>query len=277
MKKDILSSEKDLFPLWEPAHEAAYKIPALMQWALVTAWAVEPVFLDKIKTVFFRHFTGTKLSPQQVAEAIGRAPDAKVVRDDYGYAMYNLLENGTAVISIRGVIAKRASQVRGISSSSGTSCENIIENMNAALADTKVKKIIFDIDSPGGSVDGVAACADKIFAARGQKPMIACASGMICSAAYWIGSACDKIVIASDTFAGSIGVYSILEDWSKYLADEGVKAELIRAGKYKAEDHPYFPITDAARKHAQETVDTFYGFFIKAVAKNRGITETAAK
>src|SRR6266404_8094764 len=38
-----------------------------------------------------------------------------------------------------------------------------------ALGDRNVRAIIFDIDSPGGPVDGVPELAEEIFAARGRK------------------------------------------------------------------------------------------------------------
>lgn len=45
--------------------------------------------------------------------------------------------------------------------------------------------------------------------ARGKKPIIAYASGSCCSGAYWIVSACDKIMAADTAILGSIGVVFI--------------------------------------------------------------------
>jgi ClpP class serine protease len=52
-----------------------------------------------------------------------------------------------------------------------------------ALNDDAVSQILIDIDSPGGSVYGVAELADEILAARKQKPVVAIANSLAASAA----------------------------------------------------------------------------------------------
>ena len=47
---------------------------------------------------------------------------------------------------------------------------------------------MLDVDSPGGSVYGIAELADEIRAARGRKPIVAVANSVAASAAYWIGT-----------------------------------------------------------------------------------------
>jgi ClpP class serine protease len=43
------------------------------------------------------------------------------------------------------------------------------------------------------------------------------------------------------------------------------------AGKYKAEDAPFGPLTDEARAAIQGQVDSYYGMFVRDVAKGRGV------
>ena len=77
--------------------------------------------------------------------------------------------DGIAVIEIAGTLVHRGSW---IGQSSGlTSYEGIAAQLQAALADTSVRGIALDIDSFGGEVAGAFDLADRIRAARAQKPV----------------------------------------------------------------------------------------------------------
>lgn len=148
---------------------------------------------------------------------------------------------------------------------------------DAALAEPKVKSILLDIDSPGGVASGTPELAAKIFAARGQKPIVAIANTMAASAAYWIGTAADRLFVTPSGDVGSVGVFSIHEDYSGALEQEGVKVSIIKAGKFKAEMNPYEPLTDEGRDNEQQQVDEIYGDFLDAVARHRGTTASKVK
>ena len=114
-------------------------------------------------------------------------------------------EDGIAVIHVDGALSFRSDF---FTAWLGWDTYNSIEAaFEECLENDSVKGIIFDINSPGGEVNGVADLADKIFSARGSKPygIVARTGGMMCSAAYWIGSSCEKIYTASNGTLGSIG------------------------------------------------------------------------
>ena len=52
-----------------------------------------------------------------------------------------------------------------------------------------------------------------------------------------------------------------------------MKLELIKYGENKAEANNLGPLTDSARAHMQEMVDTYGKAFERAVARGRGITQ----
>ena len=141
-----------------------------------------------------------------------------------------------------------------------------------ALNNPGVRAIVFDVDSPGGGVDGVPELASEIAASRGQKKTIAVANTMAASAAYWIASAADELVVTPSGSVGSIGVFAAHEDISKALAAAGVNVSLISAGRYKTEGSPYGPLSDDARAHLQSQVDEFNGMFVRNVARGRNVT-----
>jgi capsid assembly protease len=151
----------------------------------------------------------------------------------------------------------------------GTSTENFGRQFDMAMADTTIGAVLIDIDSPGGSVYGVQELSDKIYNARGKKPIIAVVNSMMASAAYWIGSAADEIIITPSGECGSIGVIAMHFDQSEYESKVGVKTTIIKAGKYKAEGNPHELLSSDAKDYFQQRVDDYYSAFVGAVARNR--------
>jgi capsid assembly protease len=180
-----------------------------------------------------------------------------------------------AVIPVVGVVISR-----GFSwmSDYGLCASDMIgATFDAALNDDRVKSIVLDVDSPGGMAVGTPELAAKIYAARGRKPIIAVANHIAASAAYWIPAAADRLYVTPSGCAGSIGVYSVHMELSKLYEDMGVKVEVVKAGKHKAEGNPWQPLGDEARQHMQEVVDTIHSDFLRGVAKyrNKPVAEVA--
>jgi signal peptide peptidase SppA len=162
--------------------------------------------------------------------------------------------------------------VDDVSGPGSTSTQKFSSALRQALADESVGQILIDIDSPGGSVYGVAELADEIYRARSQKPVVALANSLAASAAYWVGSAASEFYVTPGGEVGSIGVWQAHFDYSEAFASEGVKPTLISAGKYKVEGNPYAPLDEEALGFMQSRVDDYYVAFTKAVAKGRGVS-----
>lgn len=176
-----------------------------------------------------------------------------------------------AVLPVQGVIIPRGNafleEFFGVASTT-----TIAANFRAALADPAVSAIVLDISSPGGTVHGVEELAAELYAARGQKPVVAVANHLAASAAYWIATAADEVMVAPSGEVGSIGVFAAHADYSRALEQDGVTVSLVSAGKYKTEANPYQPLTDEARAAMQARVDDYYGAFVGAVARGRGVS-----
>ena len=162
--------------------------------------------------------------------------------------------------------------VDDISGPGSTSTQKFTSALRQVLADDTVGQILIDIDSPGGSVYGVAELATEIVKARAQKPVVAVANSLAASAAYWIGCSAGEFYVTPGGEVGSIGVWQAHFDYSKALEEEGVKPTLISAGKFKVEGNPYVPLDPEAQAFMQSRVDDYYNAFIKAVAKGRGVS-----
>lgn len=229
-------------------------------------WAVHPDTLIAMTAVLHRWASGVRFSDEEIRSAVGDAPQTARDRMQRESAAGGDM---IAVLPIFGIMGHRARLVQDMSSGVGTSTELVQRAFGQAVKDSNVAAIVLDIDSPGGSAFGVDELASDIFAARGTKPIIASVNSMAASAAYWVASAADEIVITPGGMGGSIGVWTAHEDWSKYLDNEGVKVTIVSAGKYKVEGNPYGPLDEAARGAIQDTVDKYYDMFVRAVARNR--------
>ncbi len=178
--------------------------------------------------------------------------------------------NRVAVIPVFGTISQRANLVTH--ASGGVSTDQLRSQYRDALASRDIGTIVLDVDSPGGAVQGVPELAQEIYRARGQKRTIAVANSLMASAAYWLGSAADEIVMTPSGEVGSIGVVAVHREQSQAETASGLTTTIIKAGKYKAEANASEPLAPSARAHLQSMVDTFYQLFVHAVAKHRGVS-----
>ena len=154
-------------------------------------WAITETAMQTILQIAMRE----NESPQAVAAKLGRELQNT----------YNVIErDGVAIIPVTGPLFRYANIFTSISGA--TSYELIAKDFRSALDNAKIHTVILDIDSPGGEVNGVSELASMIYEARGQKPIIAYASGDAASGAYWIASAADEIVSSETSALGSIGV-----------------------------------------------------------------------
>lgn len=171
------------------------------------------------------------------------------------------IQNGIAVLHIDGALTYRSNIWKAWF---GVDTYNSIENaFNELVADESVKGIVLSIDSPGGEIKGVSDLADRIFAARGTKEcgIVAHSAGAMCSAAYWIASACEKVVASGVAQVGSIGVMGVLS------GDEDKSVTYLRSSL--SPNKNLDPNTPEGRSAVEKNLDAMAKVFVEALAKNR--------
>ncbi|WP_419783446.1 S49 family peptidase [Maridesulfovibrio sp.] len=181
------------------------------------------------------------------------------------------MTRGVAVIPVVGVIARRMNMFQAFSG--GASTELIGKQILQAAADDDVNAIVLDIDSPGGGCFGLTALAETIRSVRESgKPVVSHTSELMCSAAYWIGSAATEMICTVDAEVGSIGVAAMHIDRSGQDENEGVKRTILSAGHYKRIASDEKPLSEEGREYLQARVDHYYSLFVDAVAENRSMS-----
>nr|WP_187394045.1 S49 family peptidase [Oceaniovalibus sp. ACAM 378] len=184
--------------------------------------------------------------------------------------------DGIAVIEISGTLVHRGAW---IGQSSGlTSYEGIAAQLQAAVADPGVRGIALDIDSFGGEVAGAFDLADRIRAARLQKPVHAFVAEHALSAGYVLASQADRIILPRTGSVGSIGVVALHTDMSGALDQKGIAVTLIHAGSHKVDANPYQPLPQAVQDQMQRELEVVRFLFAETVAVGRGdrLTHAAA-
>jgi len=238
---------------------------------LATPWALMPERLNAVAAVLARWSSNTPAS-EDVMQRIAADRSAREARRQSNQVNGGGAGNGIAVLPLYGVVTQRGNMVDDVSGPGSVSTQQFAASLRQALTDESVSQILIDIDSPGGSVYGVAELADEIISARAQKPVIAIANSLAASAAYWIGACASELYVTPGGEVGSIGVWQAHQDYSKAMDEAGVKTTLISAGKFKVEGNPYTPLDEDAQSFMQSRVDDYYAAFTKAVAKGRGVS-----
>ena len=234
---------------------------------LATPWALIPERLSAVTAVIAR-WSGDARASDEVMHSVAADRNA---RDARRQSSVSNSGGGIAVLPLYGIVTQRGNMVDDVSGPGTASTQQFSNMLRAALQDETVSQILIDIDSPGGSVYGVAELADEIISARAKKPVVAIANSLAASAAYWIGCSASEFYVTPGGEVGSVGVWQAHQDYSKAMDEAGVKTTLISAGKFKVEGNPYAPLDEEAQGFMQSRVDDYYAAFTKAVAKGRGV------
>lgn len=190
--------------------------------------------------------------------------------DDKPYA---ITQSGIALIPVLGTLVQRGSWLDSMSGL--TSYDMVASLLDNALTDPDVRAVMLEIDSPGGEAYGLVDLADRLYSARGQKPMWGVANEQAYSAAYWLGSALERLYTPITGGVGSIGAVMLHVDQSKRDSMMGYSYTFIHAGAHKVDGNSHQPINKAALKFAQSEVDRSRGLFAQAVARNRSLSVDA--
>lgn len=189
-------------------------------------------------------------------------------------------------VPIKGVILNEDSDVTSFwdqLSGGVTYGYSVKEQLIRTAEDERIKGVILDIDSPGGTITGSKAISDGVLYYRQKtgKPVYAYAV-QAASGGYWSAVSADKIIADHGSIVGSIGV--IMGQLKQYdeVVQEGsilggvttrqpIKTVTLSAGGSKDIGNPYRALTAEEQQHLQVLLDNEYEVFVNFVAERRGI------
>ena len=167
-------------------------------------------------------------------------------------------ENHIAKVSITGVI---------------TNDKPMLKLLKKLKDDDKVKAVVLNISSPGGSTVGGEAMYEAVRELAETKPVTTSVGTLAASAGYMIASASDHIVARRSSIIGSIGVLFQYADTSELLDKIGVKVKAIKSSPLKAEPNPFNPASDEAIAMIDRLIQDSYQWFVGIVAERRDMKE----
>jgi len=164
-----------------------------------------------------------------------------------------------AVLEIAGQIGV---QVRG---------PEMVRAIKGLTEDSRVRAVIVEVDSPGGS----APVSDAIHRAIGRlakrKPTVAFVQSAGLSGGYLIACAAQKIIAVPTALVGSIGVIFVRPVVQELMEKLGIRMVVTHEGKLKGMFQPWREPTPEEQEKVRQLTDEYYNWFVDAVAKARAM------
>ena len=182
----------------------------------------------------------------------------------FGEKPKSYLAGSTAVVNLQGVIGKGLSPLE----SYGAADLDVVDDEIDKAVDAGAKRLLLNINSPGGTIEGVEEMANKV---RGLKiPTIAFTAGSMDSAAYWIGGGgADRVVVTPSASVGSVGVYSVLHNSAEAARAQGIEVLVFRSGDKKGIGIPGTSVSPEQAADLQNSVDGAAEIFKASVKMKR--------
>lgn len=151
--------------------------------------------------------------------------------------------------------------------------DNIIESLDNAYKNKRVKAIVMRVNSPGGSALTSDMIWRKINLIKNEKPIIVSMSNLAASGGYYIACAANKIVADPYTLTGSIGVFGIIPNAQKFFNNKlGVTFDEVSTSKNSGWATITNPLNEVQKKFIQTQVDDIYFDFVSKVATGRNMS-----
>ena len=169
-----------------------------------------------------------------------------------------------AIIPVIGPIIPRAtmfSRVCGI-----TDLDMLNSQFESALSDDSVGKILLYFDSPGGHATGINEFSDKIYEARGRKPIEGYVGGTSASASFWMSSAVDRLSVDATARLGSVGVVVAMPK------SDGTYVEIVNSNSPRKRLNPE---NKEDKEEVVRYLDSMAEVFFERLSRNFGINDIA--
>ena len=148
----------------------------------------------------------------------------------------------------------------------------IVDNINKARDDKNVKGIILRVNSPGGDVYASSMITNALeeFQSTGR-PVMTSMGDIAASGGVWVTTTSEEIWAEETTLTGSIGVYSIIPDFSPLEKWVGMNYDGVSMTKAGDIYDLSRGVNKDLNKQFRENTENIYKNFVTKVANNRGL------
>ncbi|WP_425397479.1 S49 family peptidase [Aeoliella sp.] len=137
----------------------------------------------------------------------------------------------------------------------GNYCERLRSWLLHVAANDRFSSVLILINSPGGNADGLIETSEIMRRVRKSKPITVVATGLCCSAAFWLAAQSTTFIACPSALLGSVGVRSTLVDSSKFYESLGLKVIPLGTSTKKIVNTEGVPVSDDAIDYYQQLVD----------------------
>lgn len=139
--------------------------------------------------------------------------------------------------------------------------------------DSSIKAAVLRVNSPGGSVLASEKIKSELALLQEKMPVVASYGNYAASGGYWISACCDKIYSNATTLTGSIGVFSMIPDFSNVVENKlHVGITPVNSNKHSDMYKMMRPLTDIEVAYMQASVEKIYNKFTSIVAEGRDMS-----
>ena len=139
--------------------------------------------------------------------------------------------------------------------------------------DSTIKAAVLRVNSPGGSVLASEKIKSELALLQERMPVVASYGNYAASGGYWISAGCDKIFSNATTLTGSIGVFSMIPDFSKTVEDKlHIGMTSVNSNRHADMYGMMRPLTASETAYMQASVEKIYDKFTSLVADGRDMT-----
>ena len=137
--------------------------------------------------------------------------------------------------------------------------------------DKSVKSVVLRVNSPGGSVVASEKIRTALKLLMDEKPLVASYGNYAASGGYWISAGTQKIYSDATCLTGSIGVFSMIPEFSKTAGKVGVNLVTVGSNKHSDMFSLMRPFDAEETASLQVYVDDVYERFVGLVAEGRSL------
>ena len=149
--------------------------------------------------------------------------------------------------------------------------DRFVQVIDEVRKDKNVKAVVLRVNSPGGSVSASVKIRTALDLLQKEKPLVASYGSYAASGGYWISNGCQKIYSDATCLTGSIGVFSMIPEFSAVSKKVGVGVETIGSNKHSDMVSLMRPFDTTELAYMQASVEDIYELFVNLVASSRGM------
>lgn len=148
--------------------------------------------------------------------------------------------------------------------------ESLSETIRKVRKMSRVKAIVFRVNSPGGDADASEFIRRELELASEKMPIIVSMGNVAASGGYWISTP-GKYIFAQDaTITGSIGVFGIIPNLQKFLNNKlGITFDEVQTNKNADFIDVTKPMSPYQKAVMDNQIKRIYSNFTELVAKSR--------